>query len=1031
MASVPTDPQAPAAGGPDPRRSSVLVVLVVRNGAAWLPESLASVAGQTYERLGVIAVDCGSTDGSVSILEASLGEGRIIDLPRGSATPDAFRAVLADERAADADYVLILHDDAVLAVDAVERMVETAEQVDITGIGIVGAKIVAWDDPRMLLDVGVSADRFGHPYSPLESQEMDHGQHDRVREVFAVAACAVLIARPVWTRLGPFDERLSGRSAEVDYCWRARIAGFHVLWSPLAKVQHARASRNGLRVVAGSGRADRSNTPRGRYLEEQGALAATLKNYRLLSLLWVFPLAVLQSTARWIGLMVGRRFGEAWQLFLGWMWNLLHIFGTLVRRRRTQHSRRARDHTIRPYMISGGVRVRKWLEAFERVVPGDVEIPDDDAERVRLRAATASAVHAHPVATAWIIALVLGIFATRGLWGHGQLTGGAVPVMPPNAGDFFSELISGVRTTVLGGQQAASPALAMLGGASWLTFGDPAIAERLLLALTIPLAAISAYRFLLRPAGRPAPAVVGAGIYALSPVALWGFSQGRLPFMIAFAILPRLADRIGTAVGTVTRGRGRFVVGTGAFLAVGLSFWPGIVLPVALLLVAYLVLPEERRRRFRGLTLLAFTAVAGAALAFPLVIDLIRGRGAGLRSTLGVDAPKDLIRLVIEPGSWSWPVAWFVVVGAILGFALAERRVAAARFLLAGLAGVGAAWASIAGYLPAPLSNAPAYLALAALCDVALITLGLSTALGRIASARVGPWKIVASTLVIMVSLGLTLTSLLAAYGPWEVGNDKLPAAWPIVARSNGEFRVLWLAGTGAVSFPAPGGDPQARADDGDDSVWWGMTDRVGASALDTGRDEIGNGYTFVIDALDEARAGTTRHLGRLLAPAAIRFIVLPETGVPESLQATLERQVDLHVEPAGSLDVFVNEAWLPAAWSAPDAGYSGVTDPGSLLTADVGDVSPLTADGNGWTGVSEGTGQVWVGDQWAEGWVIEDAGSSRAVEQELGWGLGTGLPAGSFDVRYGLGAIRAAEIASLVLLWLVALWVTRKPVRR
>ena len=46
------------------RTPTVLVVLVVRDAAAWLRETVAALAAQTYPRLAVLGVDDGSTDDS-------------------------------------------------------------------------------------------------------------------------------------------------------------------------------------------------------------------------------------------------------------------------------------------------------------------------------------------------------------------------------------------------------------------------------------------------------------------------------------------------------------------------------------------------------------------------------------------------------------------------------------------------------------------------------------------------------------------------------------------------------------------------------------------------------------------------------------------------------------------------------------------------------------------------------------------------------------------------------------------------------
>ena len=71
-----------------------------------------------------------------------------------------------------------------------------------------GAKVVDWEQPRRLRDVGMSADLFGHAYAPLQPGEIDQGQFDRVLEVLSVSSSAMLIAREAWKRAGLFDERL-------------------------------------------------------------------------------------------------------------------------------------------------------------------------------------------------------------------------------------------------------------------------------------------------------------------------------------------------------------------------------------------------------------------------------------------------------------------------------------------------------------------------------------------------------------------------------------------------------------------------------------------------------------------------------------------------------------------------------------------------------------------------------------------------------------------------------------------------------
>src|SRR5712692_1424898 len=211
---------------------NVLVVLVSRDGREWLRRCLASLARQTHDRLGVVAVDNGSTDGSVELLESSLGPERVIRLSENRGFPGAAAQALRLPAASKADFVLLLHDDTLLAPEAISRLVEASRGMD--GGGVVGPKILDAEDPKVLSEIGLSADRFGYPFSPLEKDEIDQGQYDRVREVLYVSSAAMLVSREVSERIGGLDERFVAQQEDLAFCWRARLAGFRVMRTPQA-----------------------------------------------------------------------------------------------------------------------------------------------------------------------------------------------------------------------------------------------------------------------------------------------------------------------------------------------------------------------------------------------------------------------------------------------------------------------------------------------------------------------------------------------------------------------------------------------------------------------------------------------------------------------------------------------------------------------------------------------------------------------------------------------------------------------------
>src|SRR3712207_5953349 len=208
-----------------------------------------------------------------------------------------------------------------------------------------------------------------------------------------------------------------------------------------------------------------------------------LKDYGVLTLLWLLPLYVAFGAVRLVALGVSRRFDDAFDLVRAWGWNLLHLPSTVRRRVRAQSVRSVRDRSVRRFM-AGAFRLPRWFERAEEFLDeGFDELDDDDGtEPVRLRRRAAALAVGHPVLLACVVGIALAAVAIRHFIGPDPITGGALPPFPAGAGSFFDELVSAVRTTGLGGTQPASPALAVLGAVTWVSFGNADLAQKVVLA---------------------------------------------------------------------------------------------------------------------------------------------------------------------------------------------------------------------------------------------------------------------------------------------------------------------------------------------------------------------------------------------------------------------------------------------------------------------------------------------------------------------------------------------------------------------
>jgi hypothetical protein len=274
--------------------------------------------------------------------------------------------------------------------------------------------------------------------------------------------------------------------------------------------------------------------------------------------------------------------------------------------------------------------------------------------------------------------------------------------------------------------------------------------------------------------------------------------------------------------------------------------------------------------------------------------------------------------------------------------------------------------------------------------------------------------------------------------GGWAWGGlDKIPAAWAVVdGGAQGGFNVLWLGG-GPDPFPAPGGDPQATIAGGQTSLTYAITGRGGASVLDTGRPLAGPGADALRAALEQIVDGRTSHGGALLAPFGIRYVVAATGALPSVALARLKEQVDMDPTTANGLIIYRDSASLPPA----GALTLDPSDEKILTTGDLSQIAqlgaaaavPLTAVRGGWDGSATGGQTVYIATEFSGSW---RDGTQTAATRAFGWATAFPNVSGAVYVRnVGRSAfhrlLHALELWVLAALWLVALWVTRKPVIR
>ena len=119
---------------------------------------------------------------------------------------------------------------------------------------MLGPLCLDWDEPRLVVEAGVSIDASGSRQTGIGADELDIGQFATNSEVLAVGSAGSLMRRREWDALGGYDTALGLLREDVDYGWRVNRAGGLVLCAPSARLRHARALSGRARPLDTAGR---------------------------------------------------------------------------------------------------------------------------------------------------------------------------------------------------------------------------------------------------------------------------------------------------------------------------------------------------------------------------------------------------------------------------------------------------------------------------------------------------------------------------------------------------------------------------------------------------------------------------------------------------------------------------------------------------------------------------------------------------------------------------------------------------------
>ena len=897
----------------------VVAAIVVHQPCPWLEEVVTSLASQDYPNLQTLFFVTSSTS---SASTASTFETEII---RHTLPAAVIRQVegnpgygpLMNEVSrlveGESGFFCFMHDDVALDSNAISSMIE---EMFRSNAGVVGPKIVMWDDVSVLQSVGLGADRIGDISPIVEQGEKDQEQHDAVRDVFLVPSACMLVRADLFREIGGFSPDMPLFGEDLDFCWRTHLSGARVLVVPTARARH-RKEMDATRSVATMSALEARHRVR---------TVATLSGRVQLPVVLVQLL--LMAIAR---LVIGVFNGTFRQAQASLRASIAVVFDAryIIRRRaEVRPYRRVPAAEIHDLQSRGSARL--W--AFIRKRRSRVQ------EISGLTTANLANPKSRFVGATALIVFALIIFGSRGLIGGGVASVGEFLPMrsaseSPTA--LISSVVSGWWQAGFGQASANPTGIVLLAIAGIAVLGRIGAVQILAVVGALFVGCMGMWQVASGFFGSRAR-MIGLLVYAAVPVPYVAIAQGRFGVLTCYAALPWML-RLFVRAGQRPDGAHKTQVWalTVLFGAMVCAFEPTFIVLVIFASVAWMVGDLVSRVRWQAvaavLQLVCVLVVGIIVLNFPwsggfiaadwwqqiIGVQTARAGNVGLATLARMDSGVIAISVLV--------IGLYVPVIVGLLIVRGDKLVWAARSAtLVFFAMVTVALAD-AGYVHFTLPELGILFVMVA-CGLSLASATMASfVFDDQAESVYRWWKPFASVALASIVIGGLPAVALSANGRW--GQPKISLAQLLTQLptdpASGDYNVAYVGRSEVLPLPAIRLNDQtafAIADDGELTMrdhWLAPSNALTDS---------------VAQALNATISQQTVRSGRLLSSLAVRYVVVPVidgavSSVDQPLEAPpgllegLSLQLDFRrVYTANDLVIFENMAYTPSLTKLDEA---------------------------------------------------------------------------------------------------------------
>lgn len=309
---------------------TVSIIVLNWNGKRFLRNCLDSLRKLTYKSIEVIVVDNNSTDGSQDFIKKKYPEFILIENKKNSGFAGGNNIGF---NVSKGKYVVFLNNDTVTTPDFLEPLIRDCEED--SRFGCLQPQMRLLYDKNRLDEAGSFMTFTGFLYHYGYHKNYNSEKYNIKKEIFSAKGACIFLPRKVLKKVGLFDEDYFIFFEESDLCFRLWLAGYKVAYEPKSLIYHA----EGGDTTA----SDKFKYERRIYLIFRNTTCTYLKNFGILNFLTIFPLFISVQASVLIYFLLKLRLNLVKAIISAYLWNIVNIKKTLIKRKLIQKSRKISD----------------------------------------------------------------------------------------------------------------------------------------------------------------------------------------------------------------------------------------------------------------------------------------------------------------------------------------------------------------------------------------------------------------------------------------------------------------------------------------------------------------------------------------------------------------------------------------------------------------------------------------------------------------------------------------------------------------